>query len=138
MKISFTTPPLTVLGSLDAIARNVSSASVKLDFTLPERTVEIERIESDISWHQGRQSLEFSVESIAALELLSLEADGNRFVAAAITWRSSRDSLCYRLIISNETESEWLKKVLSEISELLGTPVIERDMRAPRRLSERG
>ncbi|MFL6605688.1 MAG: hypothetical protein ACJ8R9_30770 [Steroidobacteraceae bacterium] len=120
-KIAFTTPPLTVLASLDAIPRNVSCTALKTDPVLPDRTVEIERVGNNIRWHQGAATLIFPVESIVSLEMISLQNAGNGFLAAAMTWRSGADSLCYRLITSHESEAAWLKKVLSDILSLLAS-----------------
>ena len=59
MKMSFTTPPFTRLGSLERIAKNVSAASLFEGAPPIECALEVERSGEIIRWRHGAHVLSF-------------------------------------------------------------------------------
>ena len=123
MKEAFAAPRFTTFASLESIARNVASVSLGKAAQLGEQALEVERIGSNIRWHQNAIELTFRLEGVSAVKIIGLEYGDQPFVAMVLTFNSGNEHHSYRMVTSHASEMNWLKDSTKRIGRLLNMSV---------------
>ena len=124
----FTLSKRSTFGSLVSIAENIEGMCLQAISRQPDRTFSVGKEGNRVFLCHNDWRIVFDETLLDGFDIVPMENGGQRFFVATFSFRANSALHRYGVIVSPESERDWLRDVAAQIGTIIGVPLTELEL----------